>query len=341
MHKSLLNEFRLGLRVSIPEGTQVLVAEAEAEKRPNPDGSRQEVQVTVSVKDRGRAYLPGSSLKGVLRSRAEFIANTLKNGEGGTCHLFDWLETGKPLPERPSCGERFKLHLAEVGEKELPSPQYYKDACPACQLFGHTFLASRLRVTDFTDPEGGKTSPQQFVAIDRVSGGAAAGKTFTQEAVREALFEGQIILKNFSLWQLGWLGFLIQDLQEGLLKIGHKQTSGRGALKVDNQSVEFRTLSPTQVPDGQIWGVGALISALEREIYNFPANDKIELKEVSWKRPKGQVWKQWSLTKPEQLWQVTRPLASKYLTQFRFESEMQPDRLKAIWEARGRQEVSI
>lgn len=88
MRKQLFNECRLTIDLKVPPETRLIVAAADREKQQKP-GQNEESGITVPVLDRkenGRPYLPGSSVKGVFRSRAEYIANLI-NDSLGTCHL--------------------------------------------------------------------------------------------------------------------------------------------------------------------------------------------------------------------------------------------------------------
>ena len=66
-------------------------------------------------------YLPGSSLKGVLRSRCEQLAVTF--GKKPICNIFD---------EEDGSGERSCTKRVEA----LSPGDRYTTACPICKLFG-------------------------------------------------------------------------------------------------------------------------------------------------------------------------------------------------------------
>src|SRR4051794_12042452 len=86
------------------------------------------------VRTVGRVFIPGSSLKGVVRAQAEKIARSLqpKVGPGrGACN---------PLDPRASCGGRL--------EREPRTDLRYAEACAACRLFGSTAVAGRVRFGD-------------------------------------------------------------------------------------------------------------------------------------------------------------------------------------------------
>ena len=126
MRKLLLNECHVTLELRLPPDSRMLVAESRPERR-----GAEEREVTVAVQENGRPYLPGSSLKGVFRNRAEYIGNVIKRNGVGACHLFSG-----PLPEqgssadvRLSCGERFRVRInaADRRQHELSA-----GAIPGC-----------------------------------------------------------------------------------------------------------------------------------------------------------------------------------------------------------------
>ena len=330
MRKMLLNECRLNLRLVIPPTERLLVIEAER-KEQQIKGDKA-VQVTRPVRDNGRLYLPGSSIKGVLRSRAEYIANLLNGQNLGACHLFDPF-FDKQQPEdalekyrRMACGHRFALRQASAGPDPLTPPQQYRDACPACQLFGHTFGAGRLRVTDFTPISPEKTFEQSHIAVDRITGGVGEdqkgkGKLYRNTYVTDTSFQGQIVVENFSLWQLGWLGMLLRDLQDGLLGIGHKQSSGAGQVKVEGATVTLRVLSVAAPAPDRILGIGSSLNAPLRDEYGYREEVGV-IDPLRWMR-QG-IWQEAHLTdKPlKNLWEALHPFTVAHLSQFAYRAAM-------------------
>ncbi|MDZ7360744.1 MAG: CRISPR-associated RAMP protein Csx7 [candidate division KSB1 bacterium] len=199
-------------------------------------------------------YLPGSSLKGVMRSHAERIARTLNPKVIVACDPF-----GDKYSESRSCGACFD-YQKDQKKREPESFEAYRDACLICKLFGSTYFAGRLAFADaYAVGEEPRPTQRDGVGIDRFTGGAAYGAKFELEVVTDAVFATTLHLRNFELWQLGLLGFLLQDLKDGLIRIGSGKSRGLGRVVGEVQKVTLHFLGESPKHDGQlkIAGVGA------------------------------------------------------------------------------------
>lgn len=306
MRKILINQCRIRLTLEVKKGERFLVAAERKEKEP-----------TRPVTSGGKAYLPGSSLRGVLRSRAEYIAALLGQGNSA-CRLFD--------PDMPDCGQRFeeRMKKAEGGGPAVTDAMRYAEACPVCQLFGHVHYRSRLRIPDFTLAALGGEHSLTHVAIDRMTGGSATRKLYEIVYRSGDSYTGELVIENFMLWQLGLVGMLLQDLDDGLIRIGHKQTSGAGRVYLKDISVELRYLGD-QLPTGAIWGMQALMKAVSPEYFpNEPVfHDKASLNVAfAWAKANGIPWNSTVLNGDtvNQLWSAARKEAQTMLKEFRLQT---------------------
>jgi CRISPR-associated protein Csm3 len=160
-------------------------------------------------------FLPGSSLKGTLRSYAERVARSVRpEGNDRWCC--------NPFGEK-ACGTRL--------EKGHSAAERYAKACVACRIFGHTRLGSHLLVSD-AYPLGEPVLEQRDgVAIDRISGAVSAGP-FNLEVVARGTFQATLVLRNFQLWQVGLLAVALRDLSDGLVPIGYGKSKGFGRMSL-------------------------------------------------------------------------------------------------------------
>jgi len=184
-------------------------------------------------------YIPGSSLKGAVRSQAERIARTLSSH--GCCDPFG----------ARSCSEILK-NLRKQNDS-LPAATAYRRSCPICKLFGSLSQAGRLSFNDAHSNShiDHKNLPvRNNVAINRRTGGAAGTALFDMEVVPTGThFQTSFYLRNFELWQLGLLGFVLRDFEEGTIKMGLGKSRGLGQVRAITTSLEVRYLGVYPPPE--------------------------------------------------------------------------------------------
>jgi CRISPR/Cas system CSM-associated protein Csm3 (group 7 of RAMP superfamily) len=241
-------------------------------------------------------YLPGSSLKGVIRSHIEKVARTLNATPGVVCNPFQRLrredirEAGQRLlcDSYPHvfCGE--KLHVREASDRPpgfsswqrdttpLNSETVYAESCPLCRLFGSTSFIGRVSIGDayLAGNSTVRTELRDGVGIDRLTGGAAHGAKFDLEAVPAGVrFTADVVLRNFECWQLGALLLIVQDLKDGLIRIGSGRSRGLGAVRGWiyeggesaesgwSHGVEIHYPGLAELPEPScIWGLGRFLA---------------------------------------------------------------------------------
>ncbi len=282
MHKRIVNELRLALALR-PDGPLLIKSGRQAGADPTlPDMNF----VRTSHALLGETvYLPGSSLRGALRSYCERIARTVD------------VDCCDPLGE-DSCGRRLERRT------DLSGAEKHKALCTICRLFGHTVVASRLGVADAypLDPANpadeepfrlaNRTEERDGVAIDRVSGAVAVGP-FQLEVVTQGAFYTELDIKNFQLWQVGLLAVALRDMGQGFVPLGFGKSKGMGRLQVDYRRLEVSypgQFGNKQVPGTSevpgtweldfgrnLYGVTAFLSAEETEEYGFEPEGEVPL----------------------------------------------------------------
>jgi CRISPR-associated RAMP protein (TIGR02581 family) len=201
----------------------------------------------------GAPYIPGSSLKGVLRSAAEALYR------GGP-----FQETRKKLWACDPLGDDqgvcvshkqaekirkpFLDEAAERGEKPDPrkmAEALWEKTCSICQLFGSLALASRVRFADL--PVRGEAPLFELrngVGIDRDKELAASGVLYDFEAVApETQFDLRVTVDNPTDAEVGLLLYLFQELDAGNLTLGGKASRGLGRVRVTWERIEEITLN--------------------------------------------------------------------------------------------------
>lgn len=174
-------------------------------------------------------FLPGSSLKGVLRSGSEAMLRGL----------------GTPMcdPINGQCkGAR----------------------CACCLLFGSVQGAGHLLVEDFLpwSPDDDDATRNRRVAlaerrrvvrsgvsIDRETGAAASGRLFDYEVLVDATFWGRMVVRNPEPWHLSVVGASLSLLDQGVLRVGSGTTRGLGRFRIAEQGLTVRGVDAPTVHD--------------------------------------------------------------------------------------------
>ncbi|KQB14191.1 hypothetical protein H9N28_16390 [Rhodobacter capsulatus] len=167
----------------------------------------------LAASDETTARLPGASLDGALRAQARRIYRTI---------------SGDALPWAPNDTE-LPIAFASL----FGSPDY-----------GSMLETETLLATDITPVR------QEFVAIDRFTGGQTDGKKFKLEAFEKPVLKGKLVLqllrratqdlsgKRLTVAKhaltpeaLGLLALCLKDLATGDIPLGHATRKGYGGVK--------------------------------------------------------------------------------------------------------------
>lgn len=175
-------------------------------------------------------FLPGSSLKGVLRTGAEML---LQGAGVAVCSPTDHRTRG-------GCGE-----------------------CPACLAFGSAKRgASVILVGDGMPwpPEADDEERRQGVAaverqrtvrtgvaIDRQRGSVAVGP-FDMEVLAGAVFYPTLALRNPGQVDLAVLAAALELLDAGILRLGSGTTKGLGRVEVEPRRLRAAATDPKVLP---------------------------------------------------------------------------------------------
>ena len=260
MHKTRYNVLRLDLSLS-PSGPLLIKSGGFS---PNPSLPDMQFVRTYRAGLGESIYIPGSSLKGVVRSFIEKALRTINDS-----HSWKWacptFENAKGQKQDPNCAQRIR-ELTE-GDQKHESWKIYKESCGACRLFGSTLLKGRLAFTDLLPPDEVKTETRYGVAISRMSHAVAQGP-FEMEVAVSGTFEGQIIMENYEIWQLGLLAAAIEAMNQGFLKVGFGKNRGLGQVNVKVEEATIEEIVPIKV-DTNLRGLGDFVDESEQEKYGL------------------------------------------------------------------------
>lgn len=269
MHKRRLNELRMQLVIE-PAGPILIKSGTEY----GADPTLPQMNFVRTKHPRTGAdtiYLPGSSLKGVIRSHSERILNTVfADDPDAVCN---------PLDNRSHCAR--KIWNAEKNDgRKFTMAEQYRRLCRACRLYGHMVNGSHFASADAYPLHPIDNLPKrQNVAIDRFSGGVAIGP-FDMEVALEGKFQTHLAITNFEIWQIGLLALTLRDIAEGRVRIGFAKSRGLGEVTLAMTHLEISY--PGQFGQNEydfantIYGVGELADDLVDE-YGFVPHDTLRV----------------------------------------------------------------
>ena len=285
MHKRIVNQATVEIAIS-PFGPILIKAGDQGADPTKPD---MEFVETYHAGDRS-VYLPGSSLKGAIRSHCERIIRTIGGEQPSDGNVW----TCDPLSDDKrnlSCSKRLDGENNKRKEQRLPvltGAEIHASSCTACQLFGNSSIASRFGITD-AYPELSteiQMEERNGVAIDRIYGSAVRGALFNFQVLTEGKFTAKITLKNFTTAQLALIALAIRDFDEQRVSIGFAKSRGLGqiSMKVKRVEIHYPTAvvensqlrfigQTTSFDDDIVVGAGQLVD--EKNGYGFPSGDSV------------------------------------------------------------------
>ena len=174
------------------------------------------------VKDaNGNPIIPGSSLKGVIRSNFEAV---LRDADKRICDVFDNV-----------CLSDDDVNAILKDEKKTPLEQaeeIYEKSCDVCRLFGGKGIASKLQFKDCSF--AGEKCVYEYrsaASIDRETGTSVSKYNF-ELVPKGTRFNFYMTAENIDDEQDGYLDCIIKMLCSGELSVGAKTTSGSGRIQL-------------------------------------------------------------------------------------------------------------
>jgi CRISPR/Cas system CSM-associated protein Csm3 (group 7 of RAMP superfamily) len=160
----------------------------------------------------GRPVIAGSTWKGIIRSRAEYIIRS-RYGEQAACQ------------QPTGCG-----------------------TCVTCEVFGHTGQRAKIAFRDSYIENAQDVSPpiRTHIGIDRISGGARDALLFQTAPVAAGQLPLRIdALDDVEPWARNLIWHVLRDIHYGLIGVGSRTTRGLGTLRLTTQHED---LEPVRVP---------------------------------------------------------------------------------------------
>lgn len=189
----------------------------------------------------GTVYIPGSSLRGALRSEVERIVSAAGEARGlSSCVLFaagdgdDDCLTARGQKIHDELQERLRN-----GEEAAVLAELATGLCDVCRLFGSPLFGSRLVIsdaypTDGVEPEK-STMVRDGVGIDRDTGTARENVKFDYEILEPRengpRFSFRMQVENLTASDRELLQLVLGLLRQGLF-VGGKRAAGLGLVRL-------------------------------------------------------------------------------------------------------------
>jgi CRISPR-associated RAMP protein (TIGR02581 family) len=184
----------------------------------------------------GRPYIPGSSLKGVLRAYLEAVLRGLHDDpeiqrQRLACMVLQ--DEYRCIPSKQM--QQWRDDLLPDHPREL-AQRVVQHSCMACQTFGSTWLASHIAIRDLLVQPAlwfGQFEIRQGVSLDRDTETAGQGLLYSFETVPPGTrFQLEMEADNLHDWQKGLLWLGVQSLLRGDLSLGGARSRGLGQVEL-------------------------------------------------------------------------------------------------------------
>lgn len=175
----------------------------------------------LAITNRNETCIHGSTIKGILRSRVEYIGRSM-----------GYQVCGDKEDDWTGCGE-----------------------CSVCAVFGHSGKPGTLEFGTakwISKRVSSKPNERVRIAIDRFTGGTRSGALFTQQYFENVRWE----LKVFghlpdAVGPNGWIRaallHTLRDIDDGFVTFGPEGAAGYGRTHVDKIKIDGKTVSLTRI----------------------------------------------------------------------------------------------
>jgi CRISPR-associated protein Csm3 len=197
---------------------------------------------SVLMDSKGHPVVPGSSLKGALRSRLEsMLSNPEVQKAWGVraCNIMD------PMTSCTKALSQQQTRSSEKGGREF-AERVYETSCDVCRLFGNQLMGAHLQIRDMRWKSGSDMELRNGVGIDRETGTASSGIKYDYFVVpTDTRFEFEIVAENLDEKGESLLNLVVGMLSEGQVSLGGKTTRGLG--KVHVEAIERSEMTPADL----------------------------------------------------------------------------------------------
>lgn len=187
-----------------------------------------------------RPFIPGSSLRGVLRS---YVERVVRSFESPPLPGEPWRGRGacNPLSFTDNClpADQVKKWRQHRGDGLELAHRAWDASCRVCRLFGSTVLASRVRFADLLPVDAEPvTAIRDGVSINREK--ETVENKYDFEVVQPgAVFALKVVAENVTNAELGLLALGLQALARGEIDVGGFKGRGLGRVRLESPTVRW------------------------------------------------------------------------------------------------------
>lgn len=201
------------------------------------------------MKDRsGHVYIPGSSLRGAIRSELERMVAAAGSSAGlNACTLFERDDSTE------ACLTSSRAKQDQLKELDEAAALSFLEThlCDVCKLFGSPVYGSKLTIEDAypasPDEAAKKLVVRDGVGIDRDTGTAHATIKFDFEVLEKGpKFGFRMTVENLGAKDRKLVELLLAVLLGGLY-VGGKRSAGLGRVRLEGQCKVFGFSSPEEL----------------------------------------------------------------------------------------------
>ncbi|HZP02604.1 MAG TPA: CRISPR-associated RAMP protein Csx7 [Terriglobia bacterium] len=203
----------------------------------------------------GKPYIPGSSLKGILRSRLESFVRAIRDDPKLACDPTDrenWcVKAGDIEDKNKGLARKIEQKQLEAKDRDQQFTLWLVGkTCLVCRTFGSPWLASPLLLRDLPVDESlwfDQFQVRNGVAIDRDTETASEGKLYDYEVIPPGTrFSFRLLVENGEPWQWGMVFLGLKELENGAVAIGGSKSRGLGTMKLEIEKRKLFSLDGGQ-----------------------------------------------------------------------------------------------
>jgi len=184
-------------------------------------------------------FIPGSSLKGVLRTIGEGLWSSVigryvhDNKENFVCYVF-----------------KDEKDEEQEEKQRIPNKKLAEMLCPVCLTYGVPGFMSKVLVSDFF-PLNYSIGVITQASIHRKKGTAQNPRQI-EYVEPGSTFSGKLVMTNAPNWMITLVLASLYLIDNGFVKLGGNKSRGFGAARIEDLQVKSTDLDPLDIYDSKL-----------------------------------------------------------------------------------------